>query len=420
VNVTLTRYRAAILDAATKLFHERGFSQATTAEIAAEAHVTKRTVYRYFSSKEDLLFAIHEQFLERLLQPIDLRGTPRERFTALLENYVETAITHRDQIRVFFEERKNLSPESLASVIGRRDEHEKLFRQTLADGIAAGDFRELDVTVTSEGVLGAVAGLYQWYDPASWLSPRDIAATLSTLFTEGLEQSALELSPVVRRGRRAEPSPTGRRRAAKADPDAVVAAAESLWADDPVLSNILDTAAAMFYERGYDNSNTRELADAAGLSKSALYYYVPSKEDILFQLNLRLSVRGLDAERALIAQHPDAVEALRALIYWQCRTVAENLGALRSLSFEMRFLKPEHYEQIQVLRAEYARNFTAVLQATCPNWAVPKLAQPLGLAILGMVNFMDQWYAPGGRLRPDEIAAGFFSLIWEGILKRAQ
>jgi AcrR family transcriptional regulator len=415
-----TGYRAAILTAATKLFHEKGFSQATTDEIAAEAQITKRTMYRYFSSKEDLLSAIHEQFLERLLQPLDLRGTPRERFTALLENYVETAITHRNQIRVFFEERKNLSPESLARVVGRRDEHEKLFRQTLADGVATGEFRELDVTVTSEGVLGAVASLYQWYDPAGWLSPSDIAATLSTLFTEGLARSAQALNPAVRRTRRTRPSPAGRKRTAEADPGAVVAAAESMWADDSVLSNILDTAATMFYERGYDNTNTRALADAAGLSKSALYYYVPSKEAILFQVNLRLSVRGLDAERELIAQHPDAVEGLRALIYWQCRTVAENLGALRSLSFEMRFLEPEHFEQIQVLRAEYARNFTAVLQATCPHWAVPKLAQPMGLIILGMVNFMDQWYTPGGRLSPDEIAAGFCSLFWDGILKRQQ
>lgn len=414
-----TGYRAAILDAATKLFHEKGFSQATTDEIAAQAQITKRTMYRYFSSKEDLLFAIHEQFLERLLQPIDLRGTPLERFTALLENYVETAITHRDQIRVFFEERKNLSPESLARVIGRRDEHEKLFRQTLADGVAAGDFRELDVTVTTEGVLGAVAGLYQWYDPAGWLSPRDIATTLSTLFTAGLERSAQTLSPTMRRGHSAK-SPGGRKRATESDPGAVVATAESMWADDPVLFKILDAAATMFYERGYDNTNTRALADAAGLSKSALYYYVPSKEAILFQLNLRLSARGLDAERELIAGNPDPVEALRALIYWQCRAVAENLGALRSLSFEMRFLEPTHYEQIQVLRAEYARNFTAVLRGTCSHWVVPELSRPMGLAILGMMNFMDQWYTPSGRLSPDGIAAGFFSLIWDGILMRAE
>jgi hypothetical protein len=37
-----------------------------------------------------------------------------------------------------------------------------------------------------------------------------------------------------------------------------------------------------------------------------------------------------------------------------------------------------------------------------------------------MVNFMDQWYAPEGRLRPDEIATGFLSLIWDGILQRGQ
>lgn len=408
-------HREAIVDAATELFHRQGFSRTTTDQIAAGAQITKRTLYRYFDSKESLLLAIHEQFLERLLQPIDLRGTPRERFRLLIENYVQTVIEHGDQIRVFFEERKNLSLENAEKVVNLRDGHEKLFRETLAEGTSAGDFRTFDVPLTAEGVLGAIASLYQWYDPEKWLAPTDVVAVISGLFLDGLAHTAATARPIVRRRRGSAPGPA--RPARHGDPRAIVEAAELLWAENPVLTKILDTAAAMFYDRGYDNTNTRELADGAGLTKSALYYYIPNKEAVLYQLNLRLTVQGLSIERELVEAHPDPVAALRAIIEWQSKSVAENLGALRALSIEMRFLDPGHYDQIQVVRSEYAGLFTDVVKAASGTWAVPKLARPVALIILGMVNFMNHWYTPDGRLTAEQIGTEFFDLVWHGVAR---
>jgi AcrR family transcriptional regulator len=405
-------HQEAILRAATKLFHERGFSRTTTDAIAAEAQITKRTLYRYFDSKEALLLAIHEQLLGRLLEPVDLHGTPLERFEALIKNYVDTAIVHRDQIRVFFEERKNLTPESLARVIARLDEHEKLFRETIIEGMATGQFRQLDVAPITEGVLGAVAGMYQWYNPSGWLAPKDIAKVLSTLFSQGLADAAKTPGPSAGRQRRSS-------RAANAEASAVVVGAEKFWSDNPVLIKILDAAGELFCDKGYDNTNTRELADAVGLTKSALYYYIPNKEAILFQLNLRLAAQGLEAVRDIISRTPGPAEAIRAIMIWQCRTVADNLGALRSLSYEMRFLDRPHYEQIESLRAEYSRLFISTLQASCPEWTEPELSRPIGLAILSMLNFMNEWYTTDSQLTPEQLGEGFFTLVRDGIVNRA-
>ncbi len=52
-----TRERA-IIDAAERIFCSRGFEEASMDEIAASAEFTKRTVYQYFTSKEDLYFAV--------------------------------------------------------------------------------------------------------------------------------------------------------------------------------------------------------------------------------------------------------------------------------------------------------------------------------------------------------------------------
>jgi AcrR family transcriptional regulator len=53
-----TQHRAAILDAAEKLFLLKGFENASIDDVAKEARLTKRTLYQYFISKEDLFYAV--------------------------------------------------------------------------------------------------------------------------------------------------------------------------------------------------------------------------------------------------------------------------------------------------------------------------------------------------------------------------
>lgn len=56
--VNKTQHKASILDAAEKLFIQRGFENTSIDDVAKEARLTKRTLYQYFTSKEDLFFAV--------------------------------------------------------------------------------------------------------------------------------------------------------------------------------------------------------------------------------------------------------------------------------------------------------------------------------------------------------------------------
>jgi len=403
-------HQEAILDAATSLFHEKGFSRTTTEEIATRASITKRTLYRYFASKEALLLAIHEGVIERLFESVNLDGSPEQRFSTLVDSYVDTVARRRDEIRVFFEERKHLSDESLARVVERRDNQERVFRDTVRQGKKSGEFRAVDVVLVTEGVLGAVASLYQWYDPAGALSAPEIAEVLVALFGQGLSRLDGWANGFDRAPRRR----TARPRAASSYDAA--SGFEQAWVGNAVLSHILDIAARLFYERGYDNTNTRELADAAGLTKSALYYYIPNKESVLFQLNLRMTVAGIDALQGIMTAHNDPVERLQALITWQCTAIGESLGALRALNYEMRFLDQSHYMQIRTLRDQYAVLFAEVVREAATSWPDDKRGDVIVRALLGMLNFMNQWYRPGGRLSPAKIGNEFFDLVWNGLV----
>lgn len=398
-------HREAIIESATALFHEAGFTRATSDQIAAGAGITKRTLYRYMRSKEEILLAIHEQFLQSLLQPVDLQGTPRERFAALVRNYVDTVTRDHDEIRVFFEERKHLSESSLQRVIDMRDEHEASFRETLREGIRAKEFREVDVRLATNVVLGTVAGLYEWYRADNGtLDQRTLSLVLMSMVMDGVPGAASTLSASARAFQVRSDSPPRAASAQRKQRD-------EPWDSNPIMSNILDRAAELIYRDGYDKMGTRDLADAAGLTKSALYYYIPNKEAVLFQINRRLLVRSVEAAEAIADSGQDPLDSLKALVDWHVQSIANNRGALRALSYELRFLDRKHFKEIHFLRRAYARHFCNVVAAAADS----DRCDLLGVLMMGSLNFMGEWYTPGGRLSPEEISSGFYDIFLNGI-----
>ena len=73
---------------------------------------------------------------------------------------------------------------------------------------------------------------------------------------------------------------------------------------DGVRRRLLGIAAELFRRKGFAQSTTRELAELLGLKKASLYYYVHSKQDLLYELCLE-SVRSIAHEvAAAVARHP--------------------------------------------------------------------------------------------------------------------
>lgn len=167
----MERTRARILDAAVKLFSEVGYVQATTADIAERAGVTKRTLYRHMRSKERMLAELHRDFLDeglRRLEVVLARGSqPADTFRNLIEEHLNVVAEFRPSVRIFHESMKYLSAEDRADVQAQRDAYQRAVVDLVSRGQASGAFRTGDAVVGSMLILGALNSGYQWFEPSA-------------------------------------------------------------------------------------------------------------------------------------------------------------------------------------------------------------------------------------------------------------
>lgn len=189
---------------------------------------------------------------------------------------------------------------------------------------------------------------------------------------------------------------------------------------------ILRTAARLFQQRGYDATSMNDVAAALKLSKGGLYHHFQSKDEILFEImNHAMEItqeRVLNPVRGIA----DAEERLRALIKLHIEVVLsprdreitvmlhENHPLPPSLRKRINARKKEYVHFLEELIAE-AQEKTQRL-GTLKGFSRPKVsARAAAFAMLGMINWIYQWYKPEGELQAQQLVPQFTELIFGGI-----
>ena len=153
--------REEILQAATEVFLEQGYSEARLADIAKRAGVVISTLYLYFDSKEAMVRAIAHQsemeVLERLLPVLD-HLAERADIEQLLGIVASFAESHRDQIRIFSLD-SGLNSVSLRNVRTRQGPRVQRGIHTIDMQIEHGNLYPYD----SAFVIETLIGFLRWF-----------------------------------------------------------------------------------------------------------------------------------------------------------------------------------------------------------------------------------------------------------------
>jgi AcrR family transcriptional regulator len=170
--------------------------------------------------------------------------------------------------------------------------------------------------------------------------------------------------------------------------------------------DLVEQAARIFAERGYEQTSVQELTDAMGLAAGALYHYFGSKEQLLIRICDQLMDPLLERASDLVAEERPADEQLRAIVrLWVAHVVEHRDHMLVFQQVRPMIERGAEWRGVRASRKRFEWLVREVLQAAGADDRL------LLSALLGMVNHTAQWYRPRGRLTPDEIADGYTGLI---------
>jgi AcrR family transcriptional regulator len=182
-------------------------------------------------------------------------------------------------------------------------------------------------------------------------------------------------------------------------------------------SEILEAAARVFHEKGYEATSIQDIADAVGILKGSLYYYIDSKEDLLYEILERAHEEALQNVEQVSEVEGGALARIRAFVELHLAFNARNLVRMGVFFHDFRSLGDERLAVILEARRSYERFLRELIrdgqaeQVVCPD-VDPKLA---AVAILGMTNWIYHWYSPDGERSAAEIARVFGDLAVAGL-----
>jgi TetR/AcrR family transcriptional regulator, cholesterol catabolism regulator len=185
--------RQRILREAASLFDLGGYHNTSMEDIASRIGLRKPTLYHYFKSKEDILFGIHDAFIDRLIerqqarQSIAMEG--RQQLLEIIMDMLQVIDEQRGEVRAFFEFYRELSPDRRESIARKRDEYEGFVEGVIREGVASGEFRDVDPRLAALSLFGMVNWSYQWFQPGGRLGPRELAYVMWDLFVKGISKT---------------------------------------------------------------------------------------------------------------------------------------------------------------------------------------------------------------------------------------
>ena len=187
------------------------------------------------------------------------------------------------------------------------------------------------------------------------------------------------------------------------------------------MQQIIDAAARVFREKGYDGATLRDIAQEAGLLPGSLYYHIRSKEELL-RLIVEQPIRALQAQlEAIVASDTSPAQKLAEALAAQLRAFDTHYPYLFVHLHNLLQVDTMHPD-IQKRARRYEEFWQQILtQGVRVGEFPPDLdVKVAAFAIIGMCNWMHRWYRRDGRLSIEEIIQQFSRLVLDGLRRQPQ
>lgn len=175
---------------------------------------------------------------------------------------------------------------------------------------------------------------------------------------------------------------------------------------------LIDIAAKIFQDKGYEAASIQDVADALGILKGSVYYYIDSKEDLLFAAIQEVHKSALENVERIRQMDENPLTLIRLFIESHIRHISDNLVKATVFFHDFRSLDPKRRALIVQERDSYDEFLRDLIVRGQSEGLICKDIDPkiATLGIQGMMNWTYQWYRVGGGLDSAAIGRQFADL----------
>ncbi|MGW4033471.1 TetR family transcriptional regulator [Streptomyces sp. NPDC004838] len=180
---------------------------------------------------------------------------------------------------------------------------------------------------------------------------------------------------------------------------------------------VIETAAQVFHRKGYEAATIQDIAEELGILKGSLYYYISTKEEVLFEIvrSYHEETRGYFDE--IIASQLGVVDKLRRFVATETAHTATHLVKSSLFFTEWRGLTPEHQAVIVAERDRHDQFVQDCIRQGQEEGVFRQDIEPrvTSFGILGMTNSVYRWYQAGGPATAAEVGETFADFVIRGL-----
>lgn len=182
---------------------------------------------------------------------------------------------------------------------------------------------------------------------------------------------------------------------------------------------LVTIAAHLFAQKGYEGTSLRDIAEQAGITKAALYYWFPEKEALFQRVVAGRMAALVERVTEAVTRADTPVAKIRAFLLCSAEHIdRDRSGWISSSNTFWSNFDPEQRQAVVPERDRFERLLRqcvsdAVAQGTLRD-VDPALATRL---LLSGLNYLPRWHKPGGRLSAVQVVEQYLDMVLTGLAR---
>ncbi|WP_158436272.1 TetR/AcrR family transcriptional regulator [Nocardia nova] len=174
-------------------------------------------------------------------------------------------------------------------------------------------------------------------------------------------------------------------------------------------------ATRLFAEKGYLGTGIRDIEDAVGIRRGALYYHIGNKENLLYEISHGQITPMNERAGEIVDSDLPAERKLRAMAHLLMQAIVDNQLATTVFFRDWIWLEGERRAEILAIRDEFEKHVERIIEegVAAGTWADRGPLVTKG--VLGMLNHTYVWFRPDGSVTADELADTFTDILLYGL-----